>query len=157
METAGDGQADGLDSRSWPQALRRYVVGSLGLHALWEVLQLPLYTIWTTGSRGERWFAVAHCTLGDMVIATVALVMALASVGKSRWPREPFGAVAGVTLVMGLGYTIYSEWLNVVVRKSWAYAASMPTVPPLGTGVSPLLQWVIVPGLVLWFTRRWAC
>jgi hypothetical protein len=27
----------------------------------WEMLYLPLYTIWTTGTLGEQAFAVAHC------------------------------------------------------------------------------------------------
>lgn len=30
---------------------------------------------------------------------------------------------------------------------SWAYTESMLQVPPLGTGITPLLQWIIVPPL----------
>jgi hypothetical protein len=32
------------------------------------------------------------------------------------------------------------------------YTDAMPLVPPLGTGLSPLLQWLVVPSLGL----RWA-
>ena len=39
--------------------------------------------------------------------------------------------------VLGVAYTIYSEWLNVSVRRSWAYSSLMPTVPFIGTGLSP--------------------
>ncbi len=45
----------------------------------------------------------------------------------------------------GFGYTIYSEYLNIAVRRAWGYSELMPTLPPLGTGLSPLLQWVVVP------------
>ena len=45
---------------------------------------------------------------------------------------------------------IYSEWLNINVRGSWAYSDLMPVVPVIGTGLAPLLQWVIVPTLALW-------
>ena len=54
------------------------------------------------------------------------------------------------TLAFGIGYTIYSEWLNVNVRGSWAYSDLMPVVPVIETGLAPLLQWVVVPTLALW-------
>lgn len=50
-----------------------------------------------------------------------------------------------VTVVLCLAYTVYSEWLNVTVRGSWAYAPSMPKLPVFGTGLSPFLQWLVVP------------
>jgi len=52
-------------------------------------------------------------------------------------------------IILGAGYTIFSEWLNVEIRRTWSYTASMPVVPFLGTGLTPLLQWLIVPGLAL--------
>ena len=48
-------------------------------------------------------------------------------------------------------YTIFSEWLNIVIRKSWAYSDLMPVVPVISIGLSPLVQWIIVPGLAM----RW--
>ena len=44
-------------------------------------------------------------------------------------------AVWLVTLLLAIAYTVYSEWLNVNVRRSWAYSDLMPTVPIIGTGV----------------------
>ena len=38
-------------------------------HLLWEAAQLPLYTIWWTGTRREIRFAVIHCT-GDGPLTT---------------------------------------------------------------------------------------
>jgi hypothetical protein len=49
--------------------------------------------------------------------------------------------------VLGIGYTVFSEWLNVDVRATWAYTEQMPVLPPLGTGLTPLLQWLIIPTL----------
>ncbi len=39
----------------------------------WEVLHLPLYTIWAAGTLREQAFAAGHCTLGDLVIAAGAM------------------------------------------------------------------------------------
>jgi len=36
----------------------------------------------------------------------------------------------------------------------WTYSDLMPLVPPFGTGLLPLLQWIVVPLLVLSLTRR---
>jgi len=30
----------------------------------------------------------------------------------------------------------------------------MPVIPLLGVGLSPLLQWVVLPPIVVWFVRR---
>jgi hypothetical protein len=135
----------------WLLALRRYLVMSLILHLIWEILQLPLYTLWSKASIGQQVFAVVHCTLGDTMIAALSLMAALIVVGQSRWPSVGMPLVWLFTLLLGVTYTIYSEWLNVNVRGSWAYAPSMPTVPIVGTGLSPLLQWLVVPTLALWF------
>ena len=86
-----------------------------------------------------------------------ALTGALLLAGTKNWPRERFMAVAVVTVAFGVAYTGFSEWLNVYVRKSWAYSGLMPVLPIAGgIGISPLLQWVVVPTLALWCARRLA-
>jgi hypothetical protein len=141
----------------WLGALRVYLGTTAAAHLIWEVAQLPLYTIWRTGTSREIAFAVFHCTVGDLMIATLSLVVALVCFGAAAWPRERLTPVVAATLVTGLGYTAYSEWLNTAVRKAWAYSELMPTLPMLGTGLSPLLQWVVVPMVgfaAIWFRRR---
>ncbi len=51
----------------WPCALRVYL-GVVALADLaWEAAHLPLYTIWRTGTPGEKAFAVVHCTGSDLL------------------------------------------------------------------------------------------
>jgi hypothetical protein len=57
--------------------LRVYLGLVLVGNLTWEILHLPLYTIWTTGSMQEVAFAVVHCTLGDLLIAIGTLTFAL--------------------------------------------------------------------------------
>jgi hypothetical protein len=133
----------------WLPALGTYLGVIGGLNLVWEVLQLPFYTIWTTGTLAEQAFAVVHCTGGDLLIASSALVAALLIRRARGWPREHVGQVAVLAVAIGIAYTAFSEWLNVYVRQSWAYSNWMPTVP-LGAvriGLSPLLQWLVVPAL----------
>lgn len=139
---------------NWITGLRRYVVITAVLHLLWEIAQLRLYTLWTEGTSGEITFAVVHCTTGDVLIALGSLTAALMLLGKPRWPASSFYPVAFLTLAFGLGYTVYSEWSNVSVRGTWAYAPSMPTIPPLGTGLTPVLQWIAIPAAALGALHR---
>lgn len=137
-----------LQSR-WLPALGTYLGAMVAMNLVWEVLQLPLFTIWTTGTLAEQTFAVVHCTGGDLLIALTSLVVALLVTWAVAWPQQDFWRVAIVAIAIGVAYTAFSEWLNVYVRRSWAYSDWMPTVT-LGTvriGLSPLLQWLVVPTL----------
>jgi len=119
-------------------------------HLTWEIVQLPLYGLWRTASNRELAFAVVHCTGGDLLIATSVLLASLVVLRAWRWPRTNALPVAMLALLLGIAYTAFSEWHNVYVRQSWAYAPAMPTLPILGhpIGVSPLAQWLVVPTLV---------
>jgi hypothetical protein len=139
----------------WLLVLRQYLLFVALANLAWEVVHLPLYTLWQEGSPREIAFAVAHCTAGDVLIATASLVLALLLFGDRGWPEKGFRQVAAATLVFGLGYTVFSEWLNTEVRRSWAYSDLMPVVPVLGTGLSPLMQWIVIP-LAAFQWARWA-
>lgn len=121
---------------------------------VWEIGQLPLYTIWYDGTVRSIVVAVLHCTVGDMVIALIMFALALALFGGKHWPHAKFLRVLIVTTIFGVLYVVFSEWLNVVSRKSWAYSDKMITLPWIGTGLAPLAQWLILPPLCLALSRR---
>lgn len=143
----------GRDRKLWLSAMRRFLVVTAMGHLVWETHQMPLYTLWTEGTSGEIAFAVVHCTAGDVLIALASLAGALILAGDARWPTDRFCEVALLTLLFGFAYTLYSEWFNVSVRLSWAYAPSMPTLPLLGTGLAPVLQWIVIPSAALHAAR----
>lgn len=132
---------DSPATAGWLTALRSYLLFVIPANFVWEIAHLPLYTIWQESLR-QMAFAVLHCTLGDALIATATLVIAILVFGSCAWPLgpRPFWRIAIGTIVVSVGYTIYSEWLNISVRRGWAYSDLMPTLPWIGTGVSPLLQ-----------------
>ena len=142
------------DARDWLQALRAYGATLLVGNLSWEIAQLPLYRLWDTGTTREIALAVAHCTAGDLLIGMAALVLALIIAGDSGWPQRGCLRIALSALLLGVLYTLYSEWLNVEVRGTWQYAALMPRLPGLGTGLAPLAQWVVVPALANWRVAR---
>ena len=134
----------------------RFAPALAALSLAWEVAHVPLYTLWTDATRGFIAFSLVHCTLGDVMIGTLGLVAALTLTREgtlSTWNRARLAAsVATITVA----YTIYSEWMNTVARDGWTYAASMPTVHLGGfeLGLSPVLQWMVVPPAALWLALR---
>jgi hypothetical protein len=133
--------------------LGRYLAIVTPGNLAWEIAQLPLYTIWSTGTGRSIAIAVVHCTLGDALVSAACLALALLVTGRRRLGQH-FSEIAAIAIPLGVAYTVFSEWLNVAVRKSWAYAPAMPLLPGLGTGLAPLLQWVVVPALGLWLLAR---
>tara|TARA_R110002074_G_scaffold347325_1_gene517724 strand:+ start:2450 stop:2911 length:462 start_codon:yes stop_codon:yes gene_type:complete len=117
---------------------------------IWEVAQLPLYTVWNTGGVGEMTFNILHCTAGDIIIAASSLGAAVILFGRRPWSRATQIRIAIASGFFGVAYTIFSEWHNVYVVKSWGYAASMPMVPFLDIGLSPLAQWIFLPQICFW-------
>jgi len=122
-----------------------------GLNLVWEIIQLPLYTIYYETDLQTIAYAVAHCTLGDVLIALSSYLFAAATTRSWDWPVDRAVPGAAVAVVAGLTYTALSEWLNVSVRGSWAYAPAMPQL--FGLGLSPLLQWLVLPVLGLFMFR----
>lgn len=138
---------------SWISTLRRYALFTFSAHLTWEAAHVPLYTLWKEGSAGEIAFAVVHCTAGDLVIASACLVAALALVGDAAWPVRQSASVVTLATLLGIAYTVYSEKRN-LDSGSWRYLDSMPIVPLLGVGLTPLLQWAVLPPVGLAWARR---
>ena len=132
------------------QAGVRIILLFAAFNLAWELIQLPFYTIWNTGTPGEIIYAVLHCTVGDVLIGTATWAISRLAIGgwqhrpRSEWP------LLVCFIVLALAYTVFSEWMNVNVMRSWAYTDHMPLIPPLGTGLTPILQWIIVP-ILTWF------
>ena len=143
------------DNGAWLGAMRRYLVFIAGANLLWEASQLPLYTVWQVGTLREKVVAVVHCTGADILIAVTSLVLALIVFG-SGWPLAVSARwrVTAAALALGVGYTVFSEWLNVTVRETWAYSKLMPIVPLIGLGLSPLAQWIVIPLIGFWWSTR---
>jgi hypothetical protein len=141
-------------TNDWLRALRRYVAGVALANLVWEFAHMPLYTLWETGTASEITFAALHCTGGDILIALASVMLALFLAGQASWPGSGNRRVIAITVILGLSYTLFSEWLNIEIRQSWAYREAMPVIPLVDAGLSPVLQWIIVPLAAFWWALR---
>lgn len=144
------------DRQAWRLILLGYLPWFAGLNLAWEAAHVRLYTLWYEAEPAYIWFSVLHCTLGDVLIGAAALFTALIvfrerALAHWRWRRI---TVLGV--LIGLAYTMFSEWMNITWLGSWTYAESMPTLELAGFeyGLTPLAQWLVVPPVALQLARR---
>ncbi len=127
---------------------------SFAFHFIWEFIQIPTYAGMT---ELEHWQGVLVCTqatFGDAGIALVAFWTASISVRSRHWIRSLRPLPLSVYWLMGLVITVTLELIYTEITHRWTYSELMPLVPPLGTGLSPLLQWILVPLLVVFVVQR---
>jgi hypothetical protein len=142
------------ERRFWRMFLVRYIPGGAVANLLWEVAQLPLYTLWTEEPPGFVVYAVLHCTAGDVLIAACVLLAGMSLAAPRGFPERGLARVTIVVTVAGLAYLVFSEWLNTTARLSWTYAPSMPIVPLAGVGLTPFLQWLLLPPVLVFGSFR---
>ena len=122
------------------------------LHFAWEMWQAPMYRTMVRASHLEAVRVCSFATLGDAGIQLLAFAAAAVAAGSRLWLARPRRTPMIVYLVVGLLITVVLEWVNVYVLRRWAYMEQMPVV--LGIGIAPMLQWLVIPPVVLWLAAR---
>ena len=117
------------------------------LNLAWEIAQVGLYTIWAEADRWSVAVALFHCSLGDVVIGLALFALAGMVFRCADWPASRPWAGGAIVVIGTMAYTAWSEWYNVYRAGRWAYTASMPLI--FGIGLSPLLQWLILPPVLV--------
>lgn len=124
------------------------------LHFVWEFVQVPAFA----GMAGMgHWEAIKLClsaTIGDVGFALTAFWVASLAARSRYWVLKPGRLLIGIFLAVGILLTVGFEYYYTSVSLRWAYSDLMPLVPPFGTGLTPILQWLIVPPIVVWLSRR---
>lgn len=131
-------------------------VFALLLNFPWEVLQVRLFAGMADAPYAEAIKGCVQATLGDMVIILLAHACVALVAGRRRWMRAPARRPLALFIAIGVAATALIEWLATNGRwvQSWSYTPAMPLLPGLGIGLAPLLQWLVLPLLVVWFVRR---
>lgn len=130
------------------------IVAAYALHFAWEMGHSSLFA---PMDRLPFWAATVWCARAagwDVVISAAAYLAAALAGRRVLWVQQrvwwPFAIYFGV----GLGVTIAIErWATSVGR--WQYREAMPTIA--GIGLSPLLQWIVVPAAIVVVVRWVTC
>ena len=140
-----------MRKRLWQVPEVRLVGWGLLLNGAWEFLQTPFYADRDRGLAYIVWTRL-HCTGGDALILLGAFWGTFILFRERFWWARPRWRAVLLFVVIGLAYTVWSEWYNTQIRQAWAYAETMPHF--FWLGLSPLLQWLLLPAVILGLVRR---
>ena len=127
---------------------------SFCLHFVWEFVQVPTYAGMADINHWEGIKVCLSATVGDVGFALTAFWLTALAARSRRWIADPAGWQLGLFVAVGVGLTVGFEYYYTEISLRWTYSELMPRVPPFGTGLSPLVQWLVIPLLVASLTRR---
>ena len=124
------------------------------LNFVWEFWQVPFYQDMPSASHWQATMVCSLAAVGDAAIMLFAFWIVVAVVRSRMWVLRPSAMQVVIFTMTGIVVTMIAEWVATEQLHMWAYADRMPTLPLLGTGLLPLLQWIVLPPLVVWFVKR---
>ena len=134
---------------------------TVGIFALllnfpWEMLQAPLFADMRSSPHAAATMVCLQATFGDMVIMLLAYAVVAIHARDRRWMVTANGKQRVLFIAVGLSITVLIESLATrgLWVSNWTYAPTMPLLPGTGVGLMPVLQWLLLPPLTVWFTGR---
>ncbi|HEY9849139.1 MAG TPA: hypothetical protein V6D28_06755 [Leptolyngbyaceae cyanobacterium] len=122
------------------------------LNFVYEVWQSPYYEFYGKPTLADKINDLTHCSFGDGVIILIGGWVVSWLVRSRYWILNPTWKLTLLFTGVGLGITLVLETYRVNVTK--AYGVPVLAVPGLGMSWLAVLQWIILPPLVLYFARR---
>jgi len=126
---------------------------SFFLNFFWEVVQTNFYTM-KDSAFYTMLYGWLHRTLGDVMITIGSFWIVSMMSHNRRWFLKLTRLNFIGFIMIGVIPTVISERVNVHILKSWAYNKSMPIIPWLKVGLTPLLQWMVIPPAIVSLVRH---
>jgi hypothetical protein len=135
---------------SW--TLMYFLLFSFVFFGMWEWIQSWFFKDVTPDINKIIYFRI-HCTLGDMMILSLFVGLWGGVKRGFHWFYSPGRQDYLAVSAMAVLYTAISEYIHVHILHNWGYSDLMPLLPGIGIGLVPLLQWAILPALVIKITK----
>lgn len=124
------------------------------INFVWEMWQILFFEGMADAEHSQVVWMCTQASLGDGIIAVIAYASAILVAKNIMWLNEPSNRTFFVYISTGLLITVLFEFASTQVLSRWSYSDSMPMV--LGIGLTPILQWVFIPIVVLYFSKNFA-
>ena len=125
---------------------------SLLLHTFWEGLHSYFY-IFPDGFAAYPRFCW-YCVGGDVLIALGSFFIVSLIFRSRKWILNPTKLQTTLFILAGTLYTIGSEYVHVNLAGTWQYSNLMPIIPLINVGLTPVLQWIVIPLIVIFIIKR---
>ena len=111
----------------------------------WEILQIPLFK----GGVYE-WQHILFCVLASVadIIMVLLIYFGFALIYKNALWVKNLNTKRIILLILtgGAGAVLAEVWQLSI--GTWSYASAMPLIPVINVGLSPVLQFMILPVLI---------
>ncbi len=118
---------------------------------IWEMVQMPLFQGMTFNVK-----ATFFCTLAAVAdgIMTLLLYFVFAFIYNEPLWAKNLTVLQTIALMIlgGFGAIIAEVWHTSL--GDWAYAESMPLLPFVNVGLSPILQFMMLPAIIYYLSFR---
>lgn len=122
------------------------------LNFVYEVWQSPFYEFYASPSLADKVKALTHCAFGDGVIILVSSWVVSIWQRSRYWLLAPTRSSTCLLTSIGIVITLVIETYRVNVSR--AYGVPTLQVPILGISALAILQWIILPPVILYLARR---
>jgi len=125
-----------------------YFVSSFALHLIWENAQRPLFESGDNTAWENFTMCLSATATGDMLFMLM-LYLTVALIHRSVWwacDRSSYSHPATwiVSAIIGVLLAVSFELWSVHATDRWVYS-SMPIIPVLKVGLTPVLHMLLVP------------
>ena len=122
------------------------------LNFVYEVWQSPYYEFYGSSSLADKINDLTHCSFGDGVIILFSGWGVSALVRSRDWVLRPTLKLTVLFTSIGLLITLAIETYRINVSK--VYGVPVLAVPILGMSFLAVIQWIVLPPLILYLARR---
>ncbi len=122
----------------------------------WEFMQVPFFQGMRNAPHWEGVQSCARATLGDVLIMLLAYWAVAAAARDRHWLLHSRKAQLAAFVAVGVVITVLIERLALSGwwMGGWSYAPGMFLIPLVGVGLTPVLQWLLLPPLAVGLARR---
>lgn len=139
------------DKKIYRNYIIRVAVIAFSVNFIWEVLQGPLYK----GFEYD-WQHISFCALASIADMLMVLILffGFALVYRNvNWVMNvDFEIIVPLILVGSVGAIFGEIWH--LAHGDWSYAEAMPLIPIMEIGISPLLQFALLPYMIFLSSKR---
>ena len=139
------------DKASFKRFTIAILVVAFLLNFLWEILQMPLYK-----DAEYNLQSVSICGLASIADANIVLLLfyAFALIYKDPVYGQNLTLKRGLILVMVGGIGAMLAERKYTSEGTWAYSDTMPIIPFVEAGLSPVLQFMVLPILIYYLSFK---
>ncbi len=133
------------DQRRFQQLWLAIILLSFILNLFWEMLQMPLYK-----NMSLTWQSTLFCALAsvaDMLMVLLLYNAFAVFTQSSSWVFSISGKqIVLLVLIGGIGAVLAEK--RHLIAGSWNYSDAMPVIPIAEAGLSPVVQFMLLPLLI---------